>query len=161
MLPAEHQPAGAKNEHVNAWKISQQAALFVLLAAALGAAGRVEGANQSQSTASPAPIPSADARVAARAKEWFHRFESGDIDRSQLNAETNAELTDANVRRESAVLKAFGAPTGFSFLRTYPIAGVIGYDFLWQFKSGRIVEMIAFDDDGKIAGIDFETFVKS
>jgi hypothetical protein len=147
---------------VSAWKISQQAALFILaVAAALWAAERVEGANQSQSTASPAPIPSADARVAARAKEWFHRFESANIDRSQLNAETNAELTDANVRRESAVLKAFGDPTGFSFLRSYPIAGVIGYDFLWQFKSGRIIEMIAVDDDGKIAGIDFETFVKS
>lgn len=113
-----------------------------------------------QSLTTPAPAPGVDPRVVARAREWFHRFRAADIDRSQLSSEANAELTDAMVRHESAILKAFGEATSFSFLRTYPIAGEIGYDFLWQFKSGRIVEMIAFDNDGKIGGIDFETFVK-
>jgi hypothetical protein len=135
--------------------------LLLAIATAFGVPGQVVGANEPRSAASPVPIPAADARVAARAKEWFHRFRSGNIDRSQLSAESNAGLTDASVQREAAVLRAFGDPTSFSFLRTYPIGGVIGYDFLWQFKSGRIIEMIAFDDDGKIAGIDFETFVRN
>ena len=82
------------------------------------------------------------------------------IDRSQLDAKMNAELTNTMIEQETARLRQVGAPSSFRFIRTYAINGVIGYDFLLQFGAARIVEMIAFDPDGKIAGIDFMTFVR-
>jgi hypothetical protein len=103
---------------------------------------------------------SVDPRIVATAKEWFHRFQTGHIDRSQLDAKVNAELTSTMIEQEGAKLRQFGAPSSFRFIRTYAISGAVGYDFLLQFSAGRIVEMIAFDPDGKIAGIDFMTFVK-
>jgi hypothetical protein len=111
--------------------------------------------------ATPTAIPSVDPRILARAKEWFHRFQTGEIDRSQLNAQVNKELTSEMVAQEAATLKALGQPSSFVFIRTYPIRGLIGYDFLLQFKSARIIEMIAFDAEGKIAGIDFAKFVRT
>lgn len=43
------------------------------------------------------PSPAVDAKIVAAAKEWFHRFETGDIDRSQLNAEVNQQVTAEGV----------------------------------------------------------------
>jgi hypothetical protein len=102
-----------------------------------------------------------DPKIVAKAKEWFHRFQTGQIDRSQLNSQTNAQLTSAMIQQEAATLTRFGNPSSFQFIRAYSVSGAIGYDFLLQFSAGRIIEMIAFDADGKIAGIDFETFVKA
>lgn len=62
--------------------------------------------------------------------------------------------------QESKTLSSFGSPRSFSFVRKYVIGDAIGYDFLWEFAGGRIVEMIALDANGKIAGIDFQTFIK-
>lgn len=112
------------------------------------------------SPASPAP-PTAPVtrRIVARAREWFQRFQTGNIDRSQLNAAVNSQLTESGIRDEGAKLRTFGKPTSFIFLRSYIVGGVFGYDFLIPFKKGRIVEMIAFDPDGRVAGIDFKLFV--
>lgn len=101
-----------------------------------------------------------DPRIVATAKEWFHRFQTGQIDRSQLDTTVNGELTSAMIEQEGAKLRQFGTPSSFRFIRTYAISGAVGYDFLLQFSAGRIVEMIAFDPGGKIAGIDFMTSVK-
>jgi hypothetical protein len=95
----------------------------------------------------------------ALAKEWFHRFQTGDIDRSQLDQRINKELTQAMIRKEEATLKAYGTPLSFVYERSDPVDGATGYTFLLDFKSGRIVEAIALHPDGKIAGIDFATFV--
>lgn len=95
----------------------------------------------------------------AAAKEWFHRFQTGDVDRSQLNAEVNQQVTAEGVRKEEATLKAFGEPLRFRFLSSGPIKGAMGYYFLIGFRAGKIVEALAYDVDGKIAGIDFQTFV--
>lgn len=129
-----------------------------ILAALFLTSGVTDAASPNVAT----PLPSTSPIVAAvmlKAKEWFHRFESGDIDRTQLDALVETQLTDTVVRKEGATLRAFGEPTSFTFVRSYTISGDAGYDFLLQFKRGRIVEMIAFDPDGKIAGIDFMTFV--
>ncbi|HEX4014110.1 MAG TPA: hypothetical protein VHX17_09520 [Candidatus Cybelea sp.] len=98
--------------------------------------------------------------VLAKAKEWFYRFQNANIDRSQLNALTNAELTTDVVLREAARLKRLGAPTSFKFQRSYTFRSALAYDFLLQFPSSRVIEMIAFDSSGKIAGFDFATFVE-
>jgi hypothetical protein len=101
-----------------------------------------------------------DPHIEATAKEWFFRFQRGDIDRGQLNAQVNAALTTEMIRAESAKLRPLGAPASFAFVSSEPIHGVMGYDFLLGFGNTRIIESIAFDSDGKIAGIDFRTFVR-
>jgi hypothetical protein len=93
------------------------------------------------------------------AKEWFHRICDDNIDRSQLDATTNMELTVDMVRGESARLRAFGKPSSFKFLRSGSVGGSVGYAFMITFDVGRIVELIAINADGKISGIDFQTYV--
>lgn len=114
-----------------------------------------------QIMASPAQRPTPYAgvtpspAVVARAKEWFHRFVTGNIDRSQLSARLNAEFTDAKVRSESEKLKKLGEPKSFTFLRSYSLETTLAYHFLLQFDSERVVEVLAFGIDGKIEGIGF------
>jgi hypothetical protein len=120
-----------------------------------------QAAVQSPSPQSTSLAQSVDPRIVAKAKELFHSFQTGQVDRSQFDAASQAQLSDAMIEREAKTLQPFGNPSSFQFLRTYAIANTIGYDFLLEFSAGRIVEMIAFDPDGKIAGIDFMTFTKN
>lgn len=106
----------------------------------------------------PSSLPLADAHITAKAQEWFHRLQSGEIDRSQLDTQLNAQLTDDIVRRETKTLTPLGDPASFVFVRTYELDGALEYDFLLQFKSTRLVELISFDSGGKIAGLGFELF---
>lgn len=106
-----------------------------------------------------AQSPAVSPQIAALAKEWFHRFQDGKIDRAQLDEQSNRQLTDDMVRQESETLKAFGEPTDFRFVGTEQIANLTGYVFGIRFKRGVVVEHIAFRPNGKIAGIDFQTFV--
>ncbi|MFY9630429.1 MAG: hypothetical protein WAJ94_02330 [Candidatus Cybelea sp.] len=114
---------------------------------------------QQTSEARPPESSSVDPQILALAKEWFRRFQIGDIDRTQLSDSVNKQLTLAMIRREAEQLKPLGNPSSVTFIRSYPISGLLGYDFQLQFKSVRIIEMIAFDGSGKIAGIDFLTLV--
>jgi hypothetical protein len=106
----------------------------------------------------PVPLPVADSAITAKAKEWFHRLQTGEIDRSQLDAQVNLQLTDALIRQETAALTALGDPTSFVYVRTYPLAGALEYDFMLQFKAARVVELISFNSGGKIAGLGFQLF---
>ncbi len=100
--------------------------------------------------------------VQAIAREWFYRFRDGNIDRSQLDVATNGELSEPSMEKESGVLKSFGALQSMSFLDSGIVIGdVVGYDFRLHFASGMIIESIAFDPDGKIAGIDFRPYYRS
>jgi hypothetical protein len=106
-----------------------------------------------------ASFTAADLVAIKKAKEWFHRFQSGTIDRSQLNQQINAELTDILIQKYKKELSNFGHPNSFIYVRKRPIGAVMTYEFLLTFANGRIIEYIAFDANGKIAGIDFRTFV--
>lgn len=110
-------------------------------------------------TAKPQDSAAPDPAVLAVAKEWFRRFQIGDVDRNQLSDAVNKQLTLAIIRREAAQLKPLGNPLSVTFIRSYPVGGMLGYDFQLQFKSVRVIEMIAFDAAGKIGGIDFLTLV--
>jgi hypothetical protein len=107
-------------------------------------------------TAPSTSAPVADSQVTAKAEEWFRRLQTGDIDRSQLDPEVNSQLTGDVISHEAEALTRLGDPTSFVFIRTYPIAQVLEYDFLLQFKGARMVELISFDPGGKIAGLGFE-----
>lgn len=133
--------------------------MIIVLAIVLSLSQPCQAAVESPSPQATGFNRGVDPRIVAKAEEWFHRFQTGNIDRSQLDARVNAQLTDEMIQQEAATLSRFGSSSSFQFIRTYAISGETAYDFLLQFSAGRIVEMIAFDADGKIAGIDFQTFV--
>ena len=105
----------------------------------------VPGTPRPQETSQPKPQESSsvDPQILALAKEWFRRFQIGDIDRTQLSDTVNKQLTLKMIRREAEQLKPLGNPLSVTFIRSYPISGMLGYDFQLQFKSVRVIEMIA------------------
>lgn len=100
-------------------------------------------------------------RAMSLAKEWLSRFQTGNIDRLQLEPSVSHELTDAVVRREQKILKPFGRATAIKFLGSDHVDHATGYTFGITFASGKVVESIALDREGKIAGINFQTFPES
>jgi hypothetical protein len=102
---------------------------------------------------------SVDPRVEALARQWFVRFQTGDIDRSQLDQRVNEQLTSTMIKREEKTLRVYGAPLSFVFVESEHIKAMTGYYFVLNFRSGRIVEGIVLNPDHSIAGIDFMTFV--
>lgn len=67
-------------------------------------------ANASAAPASSAAPEDADAKVAARAKEWLGRLQKGTLDRTQLTADLNAGLQDATVAALAKQLGPLGPP---------------------------------------------------
>lgn len=136
-------------------------ALALLAILVITNVGSVTLASASSTSPEPRSSPAlvVDPDVVAKAKEWYHRFRTGNIDRRELSGSVNAQLTDPMIRKEAAKLMTLGTPTSFTLLRMYSIAGATGYDFLLKFRTARVVEMIAFYPDGKIAGIDFQTYI--
>lgn len=131
---------------------------FIVLAAlaALMLPNRLAAAPEASPSDGTVALPVADSQITAKAKEWFHRLQTGEIDRSQLDAGVNSQLTDRMVHQETEALTPLGDPISFAFVRTYPIGGVLEYDFMLRFKAARVIELISFDADGKIAGLGFE-----
>ena len=88
--------------------------------------------------AAPAPAPTAttNAAVMVRAKEWFHRIATGDIDRSQLTALMNAQLTDAMIKQVAAQVSPLGEPTSFVQIQSGRQNGSDYYVYAVTFPSG-------------------------
>jgi hypothetical protein len=132
------------------------AAVMIATAAMLSPAG----AAASGIPISTSSVQSVDPNVKAKAREWYHRFQMGNIDRSQLSRECNRGLTSQFALREMSLLKPLGKPIDFVFMNAEPVGGAMGYNFIVLLPRGRVVESIAFEPSGKIAGINFQTFVR-
>jgi len=138
---------------------------MTLLSAALAGLIAAGPGTLAHAVAKPSPTaratnsPRVDPRIEALAKQWLHRFTVGDIDRSQLTAENSTTITPGRIQQGMALLKPFGPPIGFEYLGSEPFQAATGYDFLITYKHGQIVESIALDKWGKIAGINFQTYV--
>jgi len=99
--------------------------------------------------------PSVDPRIVTKAREWFQRFRTGDIDRSQLTQTLERQLTPAFVAQKRLLVRSYGHPLSFAYMGSGTAGGFPSYDFLVSFPAGKLVESIAFDASGKLAGIDF------
>jgi hypothetical protein len=120
--------------------------LLAVLLAGAGPAGA--------QSASPSPTPD----VAARAKEWLHRLQTGDIDRSQLTDTMNTALTPDVVKEIVAKYGPLGDPQSFTFLGQQPApqdATMTVYVYRVAFKSTTLNEVFVLDKEGKIAGVQF------
>lgn len=101
-----------------------------------------------------APAPAVDPAILARAKEWFGRIQSGNIDRTQLDAQMDKFLTPAMVNGAVPRLKALGDPLSFSFDRSQPVGhGTTDYAFVIAFAKSKLDFHIGIDADGKLGAI--------
>ncbi|HEY5258479.1 MAG TPA: serine hydrolase domain-containing protein [Candidatus Baltobacteraceae bacterium] len=105
------------------------------------------------------PAPAVDPKIEARAKEWLWRLQTGRLDRSQLNARSNAAATPALIKDAAATYGPLGPATAFSFLTSYTEVGPVTharylfYSFLATFRERQSVFQLVLDGNGKIAGI--------
>ena len=113
------------------------------------------------STSTHFTAPSSNMLLLSKAKEWFWRFESDNIDRSQLDSVMNSQMTTARVSMVGSALRRLGTPMQFSFLGSTQIGNATSYNFVVTCKSGKALELLAFDPSGSIVGINFQTFVSS
>ncbi len=115
---------------------------------------------RAQTAPAPSSAPSSaaaqiDPKVAAIAKDWLHRIQTGNVDRSQLTNEMSAALTPALVQQVAAQLAPLGDPTSVSFVASQTVGAVTIYHFLLTFKTATVNEFLAIDGAGKIAGLRF------
>ena len=95
--------------------------------------------------------------VETLALEWFANMQTGQIDRTQLAAEYNAQLTDDAVQAMSRFLKEhdYGAPpTGAQVLKTSTVGDQTFYVVKLLFPRGDAASLLlGFNAQGKITGI--------
>jgi hypothetical protein len=96
-------------------------------------------------------------RVETIVLQWFEQMRTGQIDRTQLTAEYNAQLTDDAVKKMSAYLNEYkygASPTGAQVLRTRTSGEQTFYDVKLTFPRGDAASLLfGFDSTGKITGI--------
>ncbi len=103
----------------------------------------------------PPPVESAAGEVAAvraRVREWLHRFETGDIDRSQLTAAMTKSLTPDIVDGAKAQLGPLGEPQSLLYRGVTNDGGSTVYHYRATFTQGTFDITMAVDATGKIGG---------
>jgi hypothetical protein len=127
---------------------------IAFIALALAVASPLSAASPSPAaSASPAPGPTVDPAITAKAKEWLHRFQTGDLDRSQLSSQMNTALTSDVVKQLKDELAPLGDAQSFKITSQQSLGeGITAYVYSVTFKSSSINEIIAFDASGKISG---------
>jgi hypothetical protein len=80
----------------------------------------------------------------------------GDIDRSQLTATMNADLTPDVIKQISQKFGPLGDPQSFEPLGQQTVAGdETAYVYRVVFKTETVNEIFVLDKEGKVAGIQF------
>jgi hypothetical protein len=99
----------------------------------------------------------AEDRVKAVALDWFAKMRTGQIDRAQLAAEYEAQLTDEAVNGMSQYLSAYQygtSPTGATVLLTRTLNDQTFHVVKIAFPRGDAASlMLGFNVKGKITGI--------
>jgi CubicO group peptidase (beta-lactamase class C family) len=104
------------------------------------------------------PAKGEDHAITALAREWLHRMQTGEIDRSQLSAAFAKHLTPQMVGSMKDGLAPFGNPTSFIYRGKSSMNGSTAYRYSVGFKGAAITFTIALDNHGKVSslGIDSE-----
>jgi hypothetical protein len=112
------------------------------------------------SSPSPAPaatVPPVPAAITARAIDWLHRLQVGNIDRSQLTNEVNAQLTDAVAKSITQKLGPLGDSVGFSPVDVQRNKGQTAYIYRVDYAHDTTLYFFFVLDDssGKVSGLRF------
>jgi CubicO group peptidase (beta-lactamase class C family) len=90
--------------------------------------------------------------VSARVRDWLRRFETGDIDRSQLNDTMNKGLTQDLIDASKAQLGPLGTPDSLVYLGKVDTDGSTAYVYEATFSQGTFRILMSLDAAGKISG---------
>lgn len=101
------------------------------------------------------PAAGENPAITALARQWLHRAQTGQVDRSQITAAFSKDLTPAAIAQTKDALGPMGAPASFIFRGKTSDGGVTQYEYRIAFKSAVIKMVIGIDKSGKIAGIGF------
>ncbi|HVA33533.1 MAG TPA: serine hydrolase domain-containing protein [Candidatus Baltobacteraceae bacterium] len=94
-----------------------------------------------------------DPKVTALAKQWWHRLQTGDIDRSQLTPQWAVHYTPQHVEQIKAELAARGEPLSWIYRGETGLPdGLTQYSYRVTFKAASVTFGITLAKDGKIAG---------
>lgn len=129
--------------------------VLVTLAATSPAPVAPASATPAASPAAGAPaVPAEDPAVTARAKEWLHRLQTGNIDRLQLTDLVNSGLTPTTIKQLADKFGPLGDPVRFVYEGTQVVAGDnVAYIYGVTFKTGAITYIFVLDKNGKISGL--------
>ncbi len=84
----------------------------------------------------PSSAPSPNAAMMERAKGFFHRIVTGDIDRSELTPQMNDALTNEMIKQVAAQVAPLGEPTSFQQIQSGRQGGSEYYVYVVTFPSG-------------------------
>jgi hypothetical protein len=112
--------------------------------------------SQSPAPATPTPGPArgSDAEATLRAREWIARFQSGDIDRSQLTSDFSATLDKTAVAQIQSALPK-GQPQSVAISYKDSASGNTAYVFLVTWPEGTLSFTLGITAGGKIASAYF------
>jgi hypothetical protein len=105
-------------------------------------------------TPAPAATPTPDPAILARAKTMFAQIQAGKVDRTQLDAEANATIDDATLKRAHTAVQALGTPVTFEQQNVFIRDGVTNYVYLVTFGGAQSLDFGFFlDSAGKVRGM--------
>jgi CubicO group peptidase (beta-lactamase class C family) len=90
--------------------------------------------------------------VTARVRDWLRRFETGDIDRSQLNDTMNKALNQDLIDASKAQLGPLGTPESLVYRGKVDADGSTVYVYVATFSQGTFRILMSLDATGKISG---------
>ncbi len=113
-------------------------------------------------TSSAAPsvhaTPNVSAVTIARAKDWLHRLQNADIDRSRLTPKMQAALAPAAANAFAAKIGPFGTIETFLPTEEHHVEGNTAYVFDVGFQNGTSAYFVfeTNDTSGKISGLNLK-----
>jgi hypothetical protein len=100
--------------------------------------------------ATAAPNPA----MLAKAKKWFAQLQSGHVDRSQLENNANANMSDATISNAQRMIGSLGAPVLFVQQRAGTQSGISYAIYQLTFRNGQKLDFLfALDGEGKVASL--------
>ena len=102
--------------------------------------------------APPSPAPGEDPAVTMRAKDWFHRLQTGTVDMSRVEPTFAQRLTPALLAQIRASLAGEGIPTDWVYMGSQTVPGATIYSYWIRLAGVPHVWSIGLSPAGKIAG---------
>jgi len=99
------------------------------------------------------PAKGEDPAITALARQWMHRMQTGDIDKSQLSSAFAKHLTPQMIGGMKQGLAPLGDPTSFVYRGKSKESGSTAYQYSVGFKGARLDLTIAIDGHGKISSL--------
>lgn len=102
--------------------------------------------------ASPTPAPGEVPTATDRAKDWWHRLQTGTVDLSQVTPRFAQRLTPEFLAQVKMELEGQGTPTDWIYLGSRTVEGVTIYNYWIRLGGVAHVWSVGLTSDGKIAG---------